>query len=117
MLSYGVFVWPELRGQGLIDESHTGRTFLVVLGKVASTQDRNLEQAQVPWRDAHPFASAAVLLHRAANNLERHGIFNIDWQPVSSGSQFYTWKGIQPFAAIPHKLNNACRRLVALAVE
>ena len=56
VLPYGVFVGPVLPGEGLINEIYCGRFGDVVFREVASTQNGDLEQAQVTRRDAHPLA-------------------------------------------------------------
>ncbi len=117
VLSYGIFVGPEFPGEGLIDEIYSGRVGDVVFREVASTQNRDPEQVQVTRRDAHPLASAAVLIDRTPDDLEPRGIFDVDGPPKACGRKFHSRQGIEPVASIPQELSHAGRILVAWAVE
>ena len=117
VLTDRILVGPKLLGQSFIDKRHSGRAGLIVFSKVASTQNWNLERAQISRRDAHPPAHATILLHPPPNDLEPQRIFHIVRQPVRSGRNLNSGDGVQPLAPIPRELSHADRLLVAVAVE
>ena len=88
VLPYWVFVGEELPGEGLIDQGYAGRAGVVVFREVASTQNGDLEQAQIARRNAHILASAAVLFDRTPDDVESRAIFDIDGPPESRPPQF-----------------------------
>jgi len=94
------------------------RLGVVVFREVTSTQDRNLEQVQIAWRNAHPLASAAVLFDRTPNDVEPAcGVFDVNGPPKAGGRNFHSRHGVELVAAIPQELIDAGRLLVVRTVE
>src|ERR1017187_5476069 len=73
-----VLVGEEFSSEGLIDECYSGRPGVVAVSEIASTQNGDLEQAQITRRNAHPLASAAAFFYRTPDDVESpRAIFDI----------------------------------------
>lgn len=114
VLANGVLVGKELPDEGLIDENNMRRVRVVVFGEVAPAQDGYSEQAQIPRRNTHPLAAAAIFSDRTSDDVEpSRAILYIDGAPKAGCSKFHAGQGIEPLAAISQELSDAGRKASA----
>ena len=108
LLADGVLLGPELFGQGVVNDHHTGSRAVVLLSKVAPAQKGNLEDGKIAGRRAHPTGAAGpgTFVGGAANDVEGQAVTDADWQAAGERRFFDAGNGVETLTGIVRHLGD-----------